>query len=120
MEHKRTPMAEPDWKAYAHRDARDWRRKVTPEELEFFRHQREILSKQGRDEAEMVEIWSQTKDGNGLLHRLHENEEWFEYQLEVDDGSDPHDKAREEYSRAWLDYVHGKTQYTPGEPGELT
>ena len=104
------PMVEPGWVAYALDDARDWTRKVTPEEREFFNHQRDVLRKQGRDEAEMVEIWSDIGDGKGLQHRMSAHTEWFEYQLEVQlevgDGPDPHEKAREEYSRAWLGYVH--------------
>ena len=54
----------------------------------------------------MVEIWSDIGGGKGLQHRLSANAEWFEYQLEADDALYPHDKARREYSRAWLDYVH--------------
>ena len=119
---KGTPMVEPDWAEYAIDDARDWRMKVTQKELEFFNHQRDILRKQGRDEAEMVEIWSQSKNDNGLLHHLDENRAWFEYQLEVQvevgDGPDPYEKAREEYSRAWLGYVHRNRNIRPIEGGD--
>ena len=106
----KAPVVEPDWVTYALEDARDWIGKVTPEEWEFFIHQSDVLGKQGRDEAEMVDIWSQSGNDNGLPHRLHENRAWFEYQfeerLEAGDSPDLHDKARDEYSRVWLGYVH--------------
>ena len=104
------PMVEPDWVAYALEDARDWIRGVTPEEWKLFIHQSDILRKQGRDEAEMVDVWSQGRNNSGLLQHLYDNRAWFEYRfeewLEIGDGPDLHHKAREEYSRAWLGYVH--------------
>ena len=57
----------------------------------------------------MVDIWSGSGDSAGLLHHLHESNEWFEYKFEQQfesGGPDPHVKAREEYSRAWLGYVN--------------
>ena len=58
----------------------------------------------------MVDDWSERVGDRGLRHRLYdENSEWFDYVFEdrfVHGGPDPHDKAREEYSRAWLGYVH--------------
>ena len=103
---------EPDWVAYALDDARDWMRTVTPEEWEMFIYQSDFLRKKGRDEAEMVDIWSGGGNDRGLTYRMYvmgESSEWFEYKLEEQFESgrpDPHVKAREEYSRAWLGYVH--------------
>ena len=46
----------------------------------------------------------------GLLLLLDEHSEWFvgqfELQFESDMVVDPYEKAREEYSRAWLGYVY--------------
>ena len=110
VESVKVPVVEPDWVTYALEDARDWIGKVKPEEWEFFIHQSDILSKQGRDEAEMVEIWSHSGNDNGLLHHLYENKGWFEYQFDLQfesgGGPDPYHKAREEYSRAWLGYLY--------------
>ena len=104
------PLIEPDWMAYALDDARDWVRTVTPEMWGQYIYQSDFLRKQGRDEAEMVEIWSQNRDEKGLLVRLHENMKWFEDQFEEQFESggvaDPYYKAREEYCRAWLGYVN--------------
>ena len=105
----KTPLIEPDWVAYALDDARDWIRTVTPEGWERFIYQSNFLRKQGRDEAEMVDIWSGSGDDKGLTYRLSESKEWFEHQFEErfeSGGPDPYNKAREEYSRAWLGYVH--------------
>ena len=101
-----TPMIEPDWEAYALDDARDWVQAVTPESWQQFMHQCEVLRRKKRDEAEMVDIWSQDGDCKGLLLRLQQHREWFELQFESDVVVDPYDKAREEYSRAWLGYVY--------------
>ena len=104
------PMIEPDWVAYALDDARDWVRTVKPEAWERFIYQIDFLRKQGRDEAEMVDIWSDIGGDKGLQHRMSANTVWFEYQFDLQfesgGGPDPHHKAREEYSRAWLGYVH--------------
>lgn len=106
----KAPIIEPDWVAYALEDARDWVRGVTAEVWERFIYQIDFLRRQGRDEAEMVDIWSDVGDGRGLQHRMTASASWFEYQFDLQfesgGGADPHDKAREEYSRAWLGYVH--------------
>ena len=103
-------LIEPDWVAYALDDARDWVRAVTPEKWEQYIYQSDFLRRKGRDEAEMVEIWSGSGGEKGLLVRLYENMKWLEDQLEAQfesgDVADPHYKAREEYCRAWLDYVN--------------
>ena len=105
-----TPMIEPDWEACALDDARDWVRATNPESWPQFMHQCEVLRRQKRDEAEMVDIWSQGGGCKGLLLLLDEHSEWFEGQFELQFESDvvvdPYDKAREEYSRAWLGYVY--------------
>ena len=108
----KAPPIEPDWGAYALDDARDWVREVTPEGWKMFIYQSDFLRRQGRDEAEMVDIWSGGGNDRGLTYRMYvmgENSEWFEYRLEEQfesGGPDPHVKAREEYSRAWLGYVN--------------
>ena len=106
----KSPMIEPDWVAHALDDARDWVRKIEPEAWERFIYQIDFLRRKGRDETEMVDIWSAVGDGKGLQHRMIANSEWFEYQFnlqfESGGGPDPYHKAREEYSRAWLGYVY--------------
>ena len=104
-------MIEPDWVALALYDARDWVRTVTPEAWKLFVYQADVLRRQGRDEAEMVDIWSQGEGDNiGLPRRLWGKRDWFERQseIEVQTGvtSDARQKAGEEYSRAWLGYVN--------------
>ncbi|MCE2404987.1 MAG: hypothetical protein J4F43_07500 [Dehalococcoidia bacterium] len=103
-------MIEPDWIAGALDDARDWIRTVTPDGWDQFMHQSEVLRRQGRDETEMVESWSARGGGKGLLVRLNEHAEWFVYQFDLQSmpggGLSPREKARGEYSRAWLNYVH--------------
>ena len=108
----KAPPTEPDWVAYALDDARDWVREVTREGWKMFIYQSDFLRRQGRDEAEMVDIWSGGGNDRGLTYRMYvmgESSEWFEYRLEEQfesGGPDPHVKAREEYSRAWLGYVN--------------
>ena len=106
----KAPPIEPDWVAYALDDARDWIQEVTPEDWKWFIDESNFLRKKGRDEAEMVGDWSGHVGERGLRHRLyHENSEWYDYQFEehyMNGGPDPHVKAREEYSRAWLGYVN--------------
>ena len=104
-------MIEPDWVALALYDAPDWVRTVTPEAWESFVYQADTLRRQGRDEAEMVDIWSQGAGDNiGLPRRLWDNRDWFErqYEIEFQTGviSNARQKAGEEYSRAWLGYVN--------------
>ena len=118
------PMIEPDWTSCALEDARDWVRAVTPESWQQFTYQSDFLRAKNRDDAEMVDIWSQDGGCKGLLQRLQDHKEWFEGQFELrldsDVVADPFAKAREEYSRAWLGYVyearrkleeHHKAQY---------
>ena len=110
------PLVEPDWVAYALRDARDWVRNIRTEGWERFIVQLDALRKQGRDGLDMVDIWSQSSsvyaDGvKGLRDRLKENEEWFieQYEAEAMTGIsshiDLHQKAIEQYGRAWLGYI---------------
>ena len=104
------PPNEPNWLAYAIEDAAEWVRVVTPEAWEQFIYQADFLRRQGRDEIEMVDLWSQGEGMKGFYGRLREHAEWFEYQFEVqfESGvtSDPRGKAKEEYARAWLGYVN--------------
>ena len=104
------PPGEPDWLAYAIEDAAEWVKVVTPKAWEQFIHQADVLRRRGRDETEMVDLWSRGGGVKGYYGRLHEHDEWFEYQLEVqfESGvtSDTHAKAKEEYARAWLGYVN--------------
>ena len=108
---KASPI-EPDWVAHALDDARDWVRTVTQEGWERFIYQSDVRRAKGWEEADMVDVWSGSGDDTGLTYRLYvmsESTEWFEYQFEEQfesGGPDPHEKAREEYSRAWLGYVH--------------
>ena len=108
----KAPPIEPDWEAYALDDARDWVRTVTPEDWKMFIYQSDFLRAKGREEADMVDVWSGSGGDRGLTYRLYvmsESTEWFEYQFEEQfesGGPDPHVKAREEYCRAWLGYVH--------------
>ena len=104
------PLIEPDWVAHALDDARDWVGTVTPETWERFTYQGDFLRKQGRDETEMVRLWSQSDGVKGFGYRLDENKEWFisqyEIQFESDASSNLHEKAEKEYARAWLGYVN--------------
>ena len=106
----KTPMIEPNWAAFALDDARDWVRAVTPESWQQFTYQSDFLRSKKRDDAEMIDVWSPDGDCKGLLRHLQEHKEWFEYQFELqfesDVVADPFDRARDEYSRAWLGYVY--------------
>ena len=103
------PMIEPDWEAHGFDDARDWIKHVKPADWEQFIHQCESLRKNGRDEAELVDVWSTSDEVRGLNGRLLEHKEWFiaQYDLHFEFGGDVdlHEKARKEYSRAWLAYI---------------
>ena len=108
----KAPPIEPDWVACALDDARDWVRTVTSEDWKMFIYQSDFLRAKGREEADMVDVWSGSGGDRGLTYRLYdmsESTEWSEYQFEEQfesGGPDPHVKAREEYCRAWLGYVH--------------
>ena len=100
---------EPDWEGYALDAARAWINSVTPEDWERFIYQADFLRRQGRDETEMVGIWSHGDGVVGLELCLDENKEWFISQYELDfelgTNSNPRDKAVREYGRAWIGYV---------------
>ena len=104
------PVIEPDWEAHALNDARAWVSTVTPEVWERFIYQADFLRRQGRDETEMVEIWSHGEGVEGLAGRLNESMEWFvwqcEHEIETGVSSGHLEKARSEYGRAWLGYVN--------------
>ena len=104
------PPIEPDWEGYALDDARAWVRTVTPESWEQFVYQADFLRRQGRDETQMVDIWSHGDGGVGLAYRLDENREWLisQHQLDFELGtnSNPRERAVKAYGRAWLGYVH--------------
>ena len=105
------PPTEPDWVAHALDDARAWVEAVTPEIWERFTYQADFLRTQGRDEAEMVTLWSEEGEGvKGFQKHLDENREWFvsqyDLQFETGTGPDPRVKAEREYARAWLGYVN--------------
>ena len=104
------PPMEPDWEAYALDDARAWVSRITPEVWERFIYQADFLRRKGRDETEMVHIWSQGDGVEGFGRRLNEAQEWFISQYDLDFESDTssnlHEKAEREYGRAWLGYVN--------------
>ena len=104
------PPMEPDWEAYALDDARAWVSRITPEVWERFIYQADFLRRKGRDETEMVHIWSHGDGVEGFARRLNEAQEWFisQYDLDFESGtsSNLHEKAEREYGRAWLGYVN--------------
>ncbi len=110
VESANRPMIEPDWEALALKDACHWVSTIAPHEWEQFLHQCDVLKRQGRDETEMVVVWSSRGENRGLNYHINiENSEWFLAQLELQyltgGGPDPQRKATEEYVRAWLGYV---------------
>ncbi len=106
------PPLEPDWEAYAIEDAREWMKAHTSDTWKRFIYEADHLRKQGRDEAEMVDIWSgDTADRNrGLRARLWEHQDWFIAQLDIEDmtgmPTNGRERATEAYSRAWLGYAN--------------
>ena len=104
------PLIQPDWITYGLEDARDWVRAITPERWEFFNYQSDFLRRNGRDEVEMVDLWSSEGDIKGFNHWLVNHKEWLieqherDYDLGVE--SNPREQALREYSWAWLGYVH--------------
>ena len=58
----------------------------------------------------MVDIWSNREGAKGMPHRLSAHRDWFEHQYDLDFkygiDSNAYAKARDEYARAWLGYVH--------------
>ena len=104
------PPIEPDWEAYALDDARAWVHSVTPEAWEQFIYQADFLRRQGRDETQMVSLWSHGEGVVGLARHLDENREWLfsQYDLDFESGanSNPRERAERKYGRAWLGYVY--------------
>ena len=104
------PPEEPDWVALALDDAATWFQRVTPAGWEQFLHQCDVLRRQGRDEVEMVDVWSSMYDTKGIRIHLYDNKEWLmsEYEREEVTGVRSHarEQATRAYSRAWLSYVH--------------
>ncbi|MDE2803004.1 MAG: hypothetical protein OXK21_08995 [Chloroflexota bacterium] len=104
------PPEEPDWIALALDDAAIWLKGLTVAGWEQFLHQCDVLKKQGRDEAEMVDVWSSMYGAKGIRVHLHESQEWLisEYEREEVTGirSNVRERANEAYARAWLGYVH--------------
>ncbi len=105
-----TPPEEPDWVALALDDAAVWFKGVTPAGWEHFLHECNILRRQGRDESEMVDIWSSMYDAKGIRRHLHDSKEWIisEFEREEMTGvrSNAWERATQTYARAWLGYVH--------------
>ena len=102
---------EPDWAALALEDASEWLRGVTPERWNRFLYESDFLRRQGRDQAEMVDLWSGDVSDAGLRRRIAENEEWLieRYEEQWATGSPDVNlraQAYEKYSRAWLFYVN--------------
>ena len=101
---------EPDWVAYAIEDAAQWVKSISPAGWEQFIYQADFLRRQGRNEAEMVDLWSNREGSEGMNPRLNTHRDWFEYQYDLDFryGVDSHayGNARDEYARAWLGYVN--------------
>ena len=104
------PPTEPDWEVYALDDARAWVRSVTPEAWERFIYQADVLGREGRDETEMVSLWSHGDGVVGFERRLDENTGWLirEHEIDLESGanSNPRERAAREYGRAWLGYAY--------------
>lgn len=104
------PPEEPDWVALALDDAEVWFKGVSAAGWEQFLHQCDVLRRQGRDEAEMVDVWSSMYDAKGIRQHLHDHREWLinEYEREEITGirSNARERTTQIYARAWLGYVH--------------
>ena len=104
------PIIAPDWEAYGFEDAQNWVRVVTPEIWERFIYQYDFLLRQGRDPAEMVDLWSTDGNVRGFNSRQSDHKDWFLEQHEIlfEAGIDVNlfENALKEYARAWLDYVN--------------
>ena len=101
----KAPSIEPDWVAYALKDARDWTMSVTPEEWEFFCYQRDTLVRLGRGNENWHAELSHRDDVKSFTVRARENEEWFICQYEIDVDSNVRELARDEYCRTWMAYA---------------
>lgn len=104
------PPVEPDWTALALDDAAAWFHRVTPAGWEQYLHQCDVLRRQGRDEAEMVDVWSSMYGVKGIRIHLYDSKEWLISELEREEmtgvRSNAWERATQTYARAWLGYVH--------------
>ena len=108
-----TPPEEPDWISLALDDAALWFKGVTAAGWEQFLHQCDVLRRQGRDEAEMVDIWSSMYGARGIRLHLDDSREWLisEFDREYQTGvrSDAWDRANRHTSS-------GGTRGSPAGP----
>ena len=119
------PLIEPDWETYALQDARGWVESVDDYLWERFIYQHDFLGREGREPTVMIDSWSRGNGSKGFMDRIYEHYDWLVEQHGAQfksgyDGSNPHEKARKLYARAWLGYVlevrrrleqHRKDQY---------
>ena len=96
------PPEEPDWVALALDDAATWFQRVTPAGWEQFLHQCDVLRRQGRDEVEMVDVWSSMYDTKGIRIHLHDNKEWLMSEYEREEVTGVRSHAREQATRPIL------------------
>lgn len=110
LDDQTAPPEEPDWAAMALDDAAVWFKEIPPAGWEQFLYQCDVLRRQGRDEAEMVDVWSSMYGAQGIRQRLLNNQAWLVSELEREGVTgrrrDAWDRATRTYARAWLGYVH--------------
>ena len=103
-------LIEPDWETYGLKDAREWMKRVTAEDWEYFIEDYDYYLENGRDDIWFrVEWWSSMNGSKGFWHRRRENQAWFFAQFRVKSESgnsaNPFEEAQKEYARVWLGYV---------------
>ena len=102
------PPVEPDWVGYGLEAARDWVRVVEPRQWQYFWNSHDSFKDEAKELTHLIDFYSMS-GGNSFHDRFMENDSWFNPPLAgptASDRRDAFDKAREDYYRAWLGYVH--------------
>ena len=92
-----------DWDELGYHDARDWVRAATLKDIKYLFHNIEVSQRLHMNES--ILFYRFIPGTKVFWDRQAEHRDWFIRQIEWDERTNYHERAREEYERAWLAYV---------------
>ncbi len=94
-----------NWEALGHEDAKLWVQLATLVDFENLFHNLKGLARQGRSADDWIPVYRHLQGAKTFWERQQEHQEWFYWQIELDEKTNHFQQAHRIYNRGWLSYV---------------
>jgi hypothetical protein len=93
-----------DWEAIGRENARKWAEAASLQDFEDLFHNISVHKRRGLEQGEFLSNWKLVPD-NRFEHAQAQHKDWFLRMMELDEATNYHTLARQDYNRGWLSYL---------------